>query len=700
MRGPSDARVRQASGDSSESGTCSWEGLRRPEMLLMLAAFGLPTLGLTDSELSESLRCLSCDAGGDEAAADQPPRQRRRRRCSEHGCHDAHANSRDQHNSLQRQGCKATATGKSVEAHAAATIAARTEADNGRQSPWPVASTKQAGGVGHRVRSPYRGVSRAHPTARRWRVQVRHRGVAHNVGTYDEEVEAARAYDATALQLHGPGAVLNFPLRPTSTSSPSPSSSSSSSSAAAAPPPAQTNGAGGDNGGGDNGGGGGNDDDDDEKPIKLRHIKHQARASSSTAKRSHSCVRDLPRGRSRTLSTAEVHAATATATAQRQGHSSRDQPSHRPPPPRRQQSRSQWSPSEPKRAASPSLAVVAAAVTTATPLRRKRKQMASAFSASPPSSAAYPPAAAPAPLLPRQQARSKAVAGGWGLGTAGREQPPLHHSPWPLPRRTRRLLRHQRRHRVGYGSDDVGLGLDFTSSSSSSSDDDGGSDEAGGSAGTSREAAETEAQAGPTVAHAMNRRSHWSALSSSVGSRAAECEKVSVAAVPTTRDHGPTTRDHGPTTNPGGGARPTQETRRQPPPLPPLSTPSRNSRSSQQLGGDDLRGPLRPPAEPPVPCWLRDSNDDVYVHRLHGQLRAALCSESWPSTRTQFELSVLFIGASLCRYHQIVARGSVAAAAAAAAPRKQQAAASEGQIGYQAGGQDVLSVLLGSEDEG
>ena len=63
--------------------------------------------------------------------------------------------------------------------------------------------------------------------------------------------------------------------------------------------------------------------------------------------------------------------------------------------------------------------------------------------------------------------------------------------------------------------------------------------------------------------------------------------------------------------------------------------------------------------------------------------------------------SLAAIGASLCRYHQIVARGSVAAAAAAAAaPRKQQAAASEGQIGYQTGGQDVLSVLLGSEDEG
>jgi hypothetical protein len=46
---------------------------------------------------------------------------------------------------------------------------------------------------------------------RRWRARVTLDGVHHYLGYYSDEVEAARAYDAGARELHGSFAWVNFP---------------------------------------------------------------------------------------------------------------------------------------------------------------------------------------------------------------------------------------------------------------------------------------------------------------------------------------------------------------------------------------------------------------------------------------------------------------------------------------------------------
>lgn len=59
-------------------------------------------------------------------------------------------------------------------------------------------------------KSGFKGVSR-HSSNRVWVANVQAGGVAHYIGSYADKVEAARAYDAAALRLHGPFARLNFP---------------------------------------------------------------------------------------------------------------------------------------------------------------------------------------------------------------------------------------------------------------------------------------------------------------------------------------------------------------------------------------------------------------------------------------------------------------------------------------------------------
>lgn len=56
--------------------------------------------------------------------------------------------------------------------------------------------------------SGYRGVTRYR---RRWRAQITVNRKCHHVGTYDTPEEAARAYDARALEAFGEFASLNFP---------------------------------------------------------------------------------------------------------------------------------------------------------------------------------------------------------------------------------------------------------------------------------------------------------------------------------------------------------------------------------------------------------------------------------------------------------------------------------------------------------
>ncbi len=45
----------------------------------------------------------------------------------------------------------------------------------------------------------------------KWYAKICHKGVRDHLGTFDDEVEAARAYDLAAVERHGPFARLNFP---------------------------------------------------------------------------------------------------------------------------------------------------------------------------------------------------------------------------------------------------------------------------------------------------------------------------------------------------------------------------------------------------------------------------------------------------------------------------------------------------------
>lgn len=56
--------------------------------------------------------------------------------------------------------------------------------------------------------SPYKGVGRSRS---KWRACIRAEGTSHWLGTFADEVAAARAYDDAARILHGEFAYLNFP---------------------------------------------------------------------------------------------------------------------------------------------------------------------------------------------------------------------------------------------------------------------------------------------------------------------------------------------------------------------------------------------------------------------------------------------------------------------------------------------------------
>lgn len=59
--------------------------------------------------------------------------------------------------------------------------------------------------------SRYKGVGRWSHDKRKWVARIRADGKARHLGIFTDEVAAARAYDAAALQCFGVFAVLNFP---------------------------------------------------------------------------------------------------------------------------------------------------------------------------------------------------------------------------------------------------------------------------------------------------------------------------------------------------------------------------------------------------------------------------------------------------------------------------------------------------------
>jgi len=61
-------------------------------------------------------------------------------------------------------------------------------------------------------RSRYKGLS-LHNRKKRWSVRIKVNGRSKFLGFFEDEVEAARAYDNAARKFHGEFAVLNFPQK-------------------------------------------------------------------------------------------------------------------------------------------------------------------------------------------------------------------------------------------------------------------------------------------------------------------------------------------------------------------------------------------------------------------------------------------------------------------------------------------------------
>ena len=57
--------------------------------------------------------------------------------------------------------------------------------------------------------SGFLGVSKSRG---KWVAKIRRDGIRYHLGTFVSEIEAAKAYDAKAIQLHGEFANLNFPM--------------------------------------------------------------------------------------------------------------------------------------------------------------------------------------------------------------------------------------------------------------------------------------------------------------------------------------------------------------------------------------------------------------------------------------------------------------------------------------------------------
>ncbi len=81
------------------------------------------------------------------------------------------------------------------------------QTDGAKVAATPAVGGEEAGGPMRTSR--YRGVSRRYG---KWKARIKQNGSDLVIGDFDDELEAAHAYDAKARQLHGDRAMLNFPV--------------------------------------------------------------------------------------------------------------------------------------------------------------------------------------------------------------------------------------------------------------------------------------------------------------------------------------------------------------------------------------------------------------------------------------------------------------------------------------------------------
>jgi hypothetical protein len=90
--------------------------------------------------------------------------------------------------------------------------------DNQRSNLRPATHAQNSANARLQARSTsgFKGVHRGPIRGKAWRAQIHAAGKKHHLGTFDDPEEAARAYDAAAVELFGEFARTNFPPEPTS----------------------------------------------------------------------------------------------------------------------------------------------------------------------------------------------------------------------------------------------------------------------------------------------------------------------------------------------------------------------------------------------------------------------------------------------------------------------------------------------------
>lgn len=89
----------------------------------------------------------------------------------------------------------------------------RIDADRGYEAGnlrWATKAQQQANVRKKGIKSRYKGVA---PAGSRWRARLQGASTYRHLGCFDSEEEAARAYDAAALEVWGEFARLNFPVK-------------------------------------------------------------------------------------------------------------------------------------------------------------------------------------------------------------------------------------------------------------------------------------------------------------------------------------------------------------------------------------------------------------------------------------------------------------------------------------------------------